>query len=279
MLICVSQYCIPKSQGDKFHEAMRDLCPTLIHTDPLWLSEDTAMVNPEALRSKGVQVTRCVQQPRQFVVVFPDVYTATVSCGYNVSESVHYATTEWLTVGLDAAKALWQSGEKELFSVDTLVCGLCQDSSDLDTLNAALPLLQAIVARELDERRQLSVAGLKCERRLAVEDSPGISASLARKRSHDLTEDSACEVCCRICYLSMVLNEHDEQILCLEHGLRHVQRKRHVKAAKLFYRYTEEELTELVQSTKDRVVALTAGATATGAGLKKRTLKKQDSKS
>ena len=36
-----------------------------------------------------------------------------------------------------------------------------------------------------------------------------------------------------------VLNEHDEQILCLEHGLRHVQRKRHVKAAKLFYRYTE----------------------------------------
>ncbi|XP_076449622.1 protein Jumonji-like isoform X3 [Babylonia areolata] len=278
-------YCIPKSEGEKFHETMRELCPTLIHNDPIWLSEDTAMVNPDTLKAKGVRVVRCVQQPRQFVVVFPDVYTATVSCGYNVSESVHYATTDWLSVGLEAAKALCQSGEKELFSVDTLVCGLCQDSSDLDTLTAALPLLQIIVDRELEERRQLSLAGLKCERRLAVEDSPGISASLARKRSHDLTEDSACEVCYRICYLSMVggrkdrvLNEHDEQILCLEHGLRHVQRKRHVKAAKLFYRYTEEELTELVQSTTERLAALTAGA-GSSVMAKKRTLKKQDSKS
>lgn len=58
----------------------------------------------DKLRSKGVRVTRCVQKPRQFVVVFPDVYTATVCCGYNVSESVHYATTEWLSVSVDAAK-------------------------------------------------------------------------------------------------------------------------------------------------------------------------------
>ena len=38
------------------------------------------------------------------MVVFPDVFTATVCCGYNVSESVHYATTEWLAVSIDAAK-------------------------------------------------------------------------------------------------------------------------------------------------------------------------------
>ncbi|KAK7115141.1 protein Jumonji-like isoform X2 [Littorina saxatilis] len=269
-------YCIPKSDAEKFHEAMRELCPTLIHNDPLWLSEDTAMVNPDHLKAKGVRVTRCVQQPRQFVVVFPDVHTATVCCGYNVSESVHYATTEWLSSSMEAAKALCVSREKELFSVDTLVCGLCQDSNDIDTLTAALPLLQSIVMREIEERRQLSAAGLKCERRLAVEDSPGMSSSVARKRSHDLAEDSACEVCYKICYLSMVLNEHDEQILCLEHGLRHVQRKRHVKAAKLFYRYTEEELTELVQMTKERLASLSAN----GNGLaKKRTLKKQDSRS
>ncbi|PVD21057.1 hypothetical protein C0Q70_19223 [Pomacea canaliculata] len=210
-------YCIPKTQVQAFHEAMKELCPTLLHNDPCWLKEDTAM-------------------------------------------------------------ALSASKEKELFSVDTLVCGLCQDSSDQETLASSLPLLESIVSREIDERHQLSAAGLKCERRLAVEDSPGNSSSLARKRSHDLTEDSICEVCSKICYLSMVLNEHDEQILCLKHGLRYVQRKRHIKAAKLFYRYTEEELTELVQATKDRLAALTSGASGSSLS-KKRALKKQDSKS
>ena len=69
-------------------------------------------VKPYALKEKGVRVARCVQQPRQFVVVFPDVYTATVCCGYNVSESVHYATTEWLSVSMEAAKVgtLYQNG-------------------------------------------------------------------------------------------------------------------------------------------------------------------------
>jgi hypothetical protein len=42
-------------------------------------------------------------------------------------------------------QALCSSEEKELFSVDTLVCGLCQDSTDVHTLSAALPLLQEIV--------------------------------------------------------------------------------------------------------------------------------------
>ncbi|XP_025115255.1 protein Jumonji-like isoform X5 [Pomacea canaliculata] len=271
-------YCIPKTQVQAFHEAMKELCPTLLHNDPCWLKEDTAMVKPDELMSRGVRVARCVQQQRQFVVVFPDVFTATVCCGYSVSESVHYATLEWLSLCVEAAKALSASKEKELFSVDTLVCGLCQDSSDQETLASSLPLLESIVSREIDERHQLSAAGLKCERRLAVEDSPGNSSSLARKRSHDLTEDSICEVCSKICYLSMVLNEHDEQILCLKHGLRYVQRKRHIKAAKLFYRYTEEELTELVQATKDRLAALTSGASGSSLS-KKRALKKQDSKS
>ena len=49
----------------------------------------------------------------------------------------------WLFVY--CVQALCSSGEKELFSVDTLVCGLCQDSSDFETLSVVLPLLQSIV--------------------------------------------------------------------------------------------------------------------------------------
>lgn len=61
-------------------------------------------MKPDELMSRGVRVARCVQQQRQFVVVFPDVFTATVCCGYSVSESVHYATLEWLSLCVEAAK-------------------------------------------------------------------------------------------------------------------------------------------------------------------------------
>ena len=44
MSTLLHRYCIPKTHGQKLHDAMNDLCPTLIHNDPLWLSEDVAMV-------------------------------------------------------------------------------------------------------------------------------------------------------------------------------------------------------------------------------------------
>jgi len=61
-------------------------------------------VSPDELRQAGgVQVRRTVQQQGQFIVVFPQCFTASVDCGYNISEHIHFAGVEWLSLGRTAA--------------------------------------------------------------------------------------------------------------------------------------------------------------------------------
>ena len=52
----------------------------------------------------GVPVSRCIQSSREFVVAFSGSYYSNVSCGYTLSESVHYATQSWIPNGYQAAK-------------------------------------------------------------------------------------------------------------------------------------------------------------------------------
>lgn len=68
-------------------------------------------ISPEVLCKEGIRVHRTVQQSGQFVVCFPGSFVSKVCCGYSVSESVHFATTQWTSMGFKTAKVSW---EKEL---------------------------------------------------------------------------------------------------------------------------------------------------------------------
>ncbi|KAI8791058.1 serine-rich adhesin for platelets isoform X1, partial [Biomphalaria glabrata] len=254
-------YCIPKSQRSKFRTAMLELAPSLLSNKPRWLKEDCVMVNPSLLKQHGVKVHCCVHSPRQFVVVFPGAYTATISCGYNVSESVHFVvSSKWLPVGMDASFALTKSGERELFSMCALLCGLMQDDKvDAATLSEALPLFSSLVSRELEVRTQLHAAGLRSEKRSVFAESPPPGPNV-KKRFSGLENEKVCEICDRICYLSMVLNEQDEQVLCLEHGLKHVQKKKNLKLTRLFLRYNQSELETMLKNAKEKLTYLNSKA-------------------
>ncbi|CAL1546269.1 unnamed protein product [Lymnaea stagnalis] len=271
-------YCIPKSQRSKFRPAMTELAPTLLCSKPRWLKEDCVMVNPSHLREHGVKVSRCIHSARQFVVVFPGTYTATVSCGYSVSESVHYAaSTRWLPMGMEASQALTKSGERELFSMCLLLCGLMQDEKvDAATLTEALPLFSSLVYKELDMRTQLHAAGLRSEKRSVFNQSPPPGSGNKRRLSV-IENEKVCEVCDRICFLSMVLNEQDEQVLCLEHGLKHVHKKKNLKSTRLFLRYNQTELEQMLKNAKDRLTVLTSKieSSPSSNGSKSRTSTKQ----
>ena len=89
-------YGIPDDHSLAFYTAMKQLVPGFCKNRKIWLPSDTTMVSPAYLVKHGVSVARAVQQPGQFVVVFPRSYTSSVCTGYNVSESVYYAPTSWL---------------------------------------------------------------------------------------------------------------------------------------------------------------------------------------
>ena len=61
-------------------------------------------IDPQILLEHGVSYCRTVQYQGEFVVVFPKAFTATVTCGYNISESLHFATAKWLPLGYEAAQ-------------------------------------------------------------------------------------------------------------------------------------------------------------------------------
>ena len=102
--LLVSRYCIPASEEEKFHQVAETLASDLIDSDPLWLPEDTLALSPDTLREHGVSLCRIVQKPGQFLVVFPQTFTASVSGGYNISESLHFATADWIPLGCKAAQ-------------------------------------------------------------------------------------------------------------------------------------------------------------------------------
>lgn len=123
--------------------------------------------------------------------------------------------------------------------------------------------------KELDIRTQLYAAGLRTEKRSVFNEYTAPGPSTSKKRVAMLENEKVCELCDRICYLSMVssslfkhsilslglnmcltthsfvyllpqvLNEQDEQVLCLEHGLKHVQKKKNLKTTRLFLRYNQ----------------------------------------
>lgn len=90
-------YGVPDDQSDNLREALINLVPTYCRNKTIWLPCDTAMVPPHMLTDRGVSLCRIEQQPGEFVVVFPRAYTSSVGTGYTVSESVSFATSNWLT--------------------------------------------------------------------------------------------------------------------------------------------------------------------------------------
>ncbi|KAL5021160.1 hypothetical protein ScPMuIL_000315 [Solemya velum] len=212
-------YSVPGHEEEKFQGVMRELVPSLVGGKVRWLREDTVMVPPELLVENGVSVGRCVQKQHEFMIVFPKTYTSTISCGYNFSESVHYATLDWIPLGWEAAQDLNASYTPELFSMDVLLHTIAEDPDiPPQTLAVVMPLLELMVDKELK---------------------------------------------LQICFLSMVVNESDHTIYCLDQALIHVQKKRNLKSCKLLYRYSSEELQTLVQDAQRQLDQFSSVTTET----------------
>ena len=120
------RYGIPDSESSLFRDAVKDIAPQYVRDQTLWLASDTAMVPPPLLTEKEVTLSRTVQAPGQFVLVFPRSYISSICTGYLVSESVYFAPPSWLEVAHQAFKVRslrmpkWQRVVAYLGNLDTL---------------------------------------------------------------------------------------------------------------------------------------------------------------
>lgn len=194
-------YGIPDSYSQVFQNALKKLVPNYIRNKTLWLPSDTAMVPPNLLTQNGVSLCRTVQEPGQFIVVFPKAFTSTICSGYVVSESVYFASPNWLLTARQVFNDIRGSCEPSMFSWEKLLICIASDQrSNIDVLKQILPDIEILVTHEKQMREKLEKLGLITLERLPLPENNG-------KRKKKLQDDDGeyeCEICRANLFVSMV---------------------------------------------------------------------------
>lgn len=245
-------YGIPDEHNNNFREALSKMVPRYCKNKTIWLPSDTAMVPPELLVSNGVPLCQIVQEPRQFIIVFPKAFTSSICTGYVVSESVYFAQPSWLETAEQVFKDIQDSCEPSIFSFERLLFNIINDTrSHVDILRQILPSVIKIREKELDYRKQLESVGLTNRERLPLPDSG------KGKKGKKVTEDDGdfeCETCRYNLFVSLVNNSQDDSVYCLPHALHLINSKKQVlKHCTLMYTYDEDELDELIHKLEYRI--------------------------
>lgn len=231
---------------------MKAIMPEVCKDSVIWLPSDCAMVPPPLLVENGCPLSRTVQEKGQFIVIFPGAFTSTIACGYSVSESVYFATKDWLLTASQCFQHIKASCEPPTFSLDKLLLGIATDLKEgLDTCQRTLPLIHKMCDEEQKYRGQLSELGLKTFERLPKEE-PVDRKKTKRPFPRHNDNDRECDTCRISCHVSMVVNMQDNTTYCLEHAVQTL-RKKNLKPWKLLYSYDMDELRSIVQKLEDHI--------------------------
>lgn len=109
---------------------------------------------------------------------------------------------------------------------------------------------------ELRQRQELFKAGLHSSARYGSPDNHNSTVDGKKKPRKWLqfeTSERRCQICQHLCYLSMVVQENENVVFCLECALRHVEKQKSCRGLKLMYRYDEEQIISLVNQICGKV--------------------------
>lgn len=194
-------YGIPDSTSGAFHTALKTLVPNYCRNKSLWLPSDTIMVPPNLLVENGVSLSRVVQEPGQFIIVFPKAFTSSLSTGYVVSESVYFAPPYWLQTGRTVFNEMRNSCEPSMFSFDRLLLSIVNDpKSNVEVLKQIIPAVQELCDKERIIREKIKTLGVIKTEKLPMPETP------VRKKKKLQNEDGEyeCEICRMNLFVSMV---------------------------------------------------------------------------
>lgn len=195
-------YGIPNSTSGAFHTTLKTLVPNYCRNKTLWLPSDTVMVPPNILVENGVSLSRIVQQPGQFIVVFPKAFTSSLSTGYVVSESVYFAPPSWLKTGRTVFNELRNSCEPPMFSFDRLLLSIVNDSrTNVEVLKQIIPVVDELCDSEKKARDKIRNLGVTATEKLA---SPNTCKIRKKKKFQSDDGEYECEICRMNLFVSMV---------------------------------------------------------------------------
>ncbi|KAK9499880.1 hypothetical protein O3M35_002830 [Rhynocoris fuscipes] len=242
-------YGVPDSLSEELKIAVKRLMPRYCREKKkIWLASDTVMVPPQLLVEHGVSVCKTVQEPGQFVVVFPRAFTSSLCTGYSVSESVYFAHSSWLDTSRSVFKDIQESSEPPIFSLEKLLFNIATDiRTSADVLTQILPMVIEFRDEEISRRKILEGFGLVADEKLPVTKG-------RRTKSQEEPNEYECEICRGNLFLSLVTNTQDEINYCLVHAIEVITKDKDVLThCKLMYAYDEDEMEELIKKIKTKI--------------------------
>nr|XP_043618518.1 putative lysine-specific demethylase JMJ16 [Erigeron canadensis] len=121
-------YAVAGKDAIKLETAMRKHLPDLFAEQPDLLHKLVTQLSPSILKSEGVPVHRCTQNPGEFVLTFPRSYHSGFNCGFNCAEAVNVAPVDWLPHGHIAIELYREQARKTSISHDKLLLGAARDA-------------------------------------------------------------------------------------------------------------------------------------------------------
>ena len=135
-----------------------------------------------------------MQEPGQFLVIFPKTYTSYLSTGYSISETVFYAPKDYLGIAEAEFKAIRESSEPMMFPLPKLLLCIAQDEmSTKETLRLVKPFLERIRDNEYVKRTMLADLGVKNSERITL-----------KTKKQEQEDEYECEMCSENLYVSYV---------------------------------------------------------------------------
>lgn len=253
-------YGVPGSDACQLEEAMRKHLPDLFDEQPDLLHKLVTQLSPSILKSEGVPVYRCVQNPGEFVLTFPRAYHSGFNCGFNCAEAVNVAPVDWLPHGQIAVELYREQGRKTSISHDKLLLGAAREAV------RAHWELNLLKKNTLDNLRWRDVCGkdgilskaLKARvemERVRREFLCSSSKTIKMESNFDATCERECSVCLFDLHLSAaVCRCSPDKYACLNHA------KQFCECAwgnKYFlFRYGIDELNILVEALEGKLSAI-----------------------
>merc|ERR1711981_595410 len=238
-------YGVPESHSLAFYTAMKLLVPLYCHRKKIWLPSDTVMVPPNVLVKHGVSVCRSVQEPGQFIVVFPRCYTSSFNTGYSIAESVYFATRDYLNFAEVEFENIRDSNEPMLFPLSKLLLSIAKDEKSRNgTLRKVKPYLESIRDHEYIKRTMISDLGVKHSERITLK---------TKKQEED--DEYECETCSADLYVSFLCDIKEDAYFCPEHALQYLQERKMAQRrnCKLYYTHSKEEISAIIKNVNQRL--------------------------
>lgn len=254
-------YGVPGEDALKLEAAMRKHLPDLFEEQPDLLHKLVTQLSPSILKSEGVPVYRCVQNPGEFVLTFPRAYHAGFNCGFNCAEAVNVAPVDWLPHGQNAIELYREQGRKTSISHDKLLLGAARDAVKA---HWELNLLRKNTSNNLRWKDVCGKDGILSKalknrvemERVRREFLCNSSQALKMESTFDATNERECSVCFFDLHLSAVGCHHcsPDKYACLNHAK---QLCTCSWGAKFFlFRYDINELNVLVDALEGKLSAI-----------------------